>query len=291
MVIGFINIRGDENILKRQTIILQIACLAILGCIAFSGISIAVPPAPTVPPLPTTPPTGGGGGGGGSGGYYSPPAFEPYNLPVKTSSGEVIGSVEGKSDFDITLKAEKYSLIDDSNYSLSYTGKLNYRPNTFWMDLNLEPASNNRLPVGMNDVQPLVIMNITSSGLDIKGGSVDIILKMPKSALGEVGANSVFYIVRYDGGYQIQTITPADSDNSSVSFNIKPQSNMGFYTLVKAIPTIASTPTPAPTATPIPCPTPSPTPEPSSNMNIYLTLIGVVVGAIVGAALVFFIKK
>jgi hypothetical protein len=191
--------------------------------------------------------------------------------------------------YDIELRATSATLLDTYTYSLACTASLNSKPGDFWLNLGIEPASINGIPQGMHDVQPLVVVNITNNGLDIKGGTSKIELVMPRAALGNTDSSTVFYLLRYDGNYQIQGVSPVDSNNGNVSFNINPSSSSGFYTLVKTLP--VATPTPAPSATPVPTPTPTPTPEPSNNMSIYLTLIGTAVGAIVGAALVFFIKK
>lgn len=264
----------------------------LVGMIAFVAVAQELPPAPPGDAFDSG--SSGGGGGGGGGGGYSPPAFQPYKLPLPNSNGTTIGSVEGKSDSDIALTADSNTTVDNLTYYVTYTAGLNYKPSNFWLDLNFETPSNKSIPVGMTGFKPLLDVNLTGHSLDIKSDSSKLVVTMPRAALGSTDLSTLYYVARYDGVYRIKSITPVEKDNETVSFDIK-LGDTGLYTIAKTLP--AATPTPTPTPTPIPVtptPLPSPTSTPDTGLagtSTYLALIGLVVGVIVGAVVVFFLKK
>ncbi|BAI61003.1 hypothetical protein MCP_0931 [Methanocella paludicola SANAE] len=245
------------------------------------------------PSIPTPVPVGGGGssggGGGGSGGSYTPPAFEAYTLPIKSSDGTMIGRQEGKNFNSVMIWAEKNGSIGNTMYVLTVEGETSQKiPDDGWLDITFETPDTTGLPEGMDGLA-LAKVKIAKKPDDwyYKSGSPKYTLKISGLTEG-LDAGATYYLVRLDGAnFQGQKVAP-DIGSGQVSLKFTPSGDIGTFILLRA-----ASPTPTPTSTLVA--TPTPTPMPASNnsgMTSVPILIGTfAVGAVLGILVMFLMAK
>lgn len=282
---------------SKQTILILIICLMILGMPTIIGPSMALPPAPT-PPTSFNGGGGSSGGGGGSvGNMYSAPTFQPFVMSLLSSNGSPIGTITGKSEDNIILEASNNTTIDGKNFTVSIYAEMGQKPSDDTrMNIDLLTPDSSGLPIGMDSATVLGVVNITRNG----GSGWDLelnTLKLTFSVPGTPGAdsNATYYLVRFDGAnYVTQTVTLKDSSAGMLTFEMAPSGKSGLFTLVIAQPfSPTPTPTPTPIPTPVPTSTPTPTPEPSilTPTGIGIMLAMFAVGAIAGGVMIFLVFR
>jgi hypothetical protein len=271
-----------EQKIKRFMIIFVILAL-------FIGISVimAVAEDEEAPPSPPNDQFGGGGGGGGS--SYTPPAFEAYTKPLKSSDGTVIGQFEGQNFNSVMVQAEKNGTAGNATYALMVEGELSSQPpDDCWLDINFMEPDSARVPPGMDGMQVLGVINITKNPGDwsYKSGSPKYTLKISGPALN-INPDNPYYLVRSDGtNYQVLKIS-IDTSGNEVSIKFNPQGDAGTFTIINAV-VVTPTPTPTPVSTPTPTPTPVPGNAGIWGFPIFIAIFAI--GAIAGAAVLYILN-
>jgi hypothetical protein len=277
-------------VLKLRYIILVVG-LIIVMLMAFSGVSLAIPPPLQIPQLPSTNSGGSSGGSSGSGG--STPAFVPYTISLNSSDGTTIGSLDGINSYTVNLKAEKNASLGNDSYDLVYTGVLNQRPpNDCWLDINFEGADQANIPADMSNAKVLAVVNIThftGSGWDMNSNSVNLALTVTGPNEQDQGSGVVYYLVDPEGAnYLLQGVSPSTSGSNTLTFNVASPDDNGLFTLL-AVNTAVSTPTPTPIISPTPIPTS--VPSDSGTPGVALLLATLAAGVVIGATLIFAVQK
>lgn len=258
-----------------------------------SGIAVAG----TAPAFPTVrPPTSSGGGGGSSGGSSSgggsAPTFTPFVDPLLSSDGSAIGSLTGKTAFNVDLQASNNTTIGGKNYTLTMVAELTQRPpSDVRLDINIETPDSSGLPKGMTSVTLLGMVNISKHvtyGWVSKPETVVLTFTVPGTPSAD--ADTAYYLVRYDGsGYYIQNAALKSNDAGTMTFEVSPGTDSGMFTLVTAG-SVVLTPTPTPTAAAIALPSNvTKTTDTATSSAGSLSILGVdknVLLAIIGGTLV-----
>jgi hypothetical protein len=278
---------------SRHTMVILIICLTILGMPTIIGSSMALPPAPT-PPTSFNGGGGSGNNGGGGGSSYVAPAFQPFVMNLLSSNGSPIGTVTGKNEYSIILLAGNNTTIDGKNFTLSMYAEMGQKPSDDTrMDIDLLAPGSSGLPMGMNDISVLGVVNITRHGgsnWNLKLGTMKLTFSVPGTPGAD--ANATYYLVRFDGmNYVTQQVFLKDSSDGMLNFEVSPSGESGLFTLLTAH---MISPTPTPTATPTSIPTTTPTSDQSDDSGIgaytiYIALIAI--SAIVGGAIVFLLMR
>lgn len=243
------------------------------------------------PQNPGEPPHDSGGASsgpsGGSGG--SMPAFQTYSKDVLSTNGSVIGTLTATDYNNVNLHAGNNFTIGNENVSVIMDAALNGMPTSQKMDIAL--GSSARLPPGMRDVKPLVVLNVTmySGDWGIKQGSAKFTINISKALLNGSDAYTGYCFVRSDdAGYQVFDAARVE-DNSTVSFSFASQYEGMSQKGSEGLALVAVLP--EPTATPVPTAvTQSKAGGPFTN-NIPLLLIAFILVAAVSGAIVYMMVK
>ncbi len=256
--------------------------LALFICIAVIGAD-----AQELPPSPPGDAFDGGGGGGG-GGSYTPPAYQTYTKPLKSSDGTVIGHFKGQNFNSVLARAEVNGTVGNTTYALTVEGELSTQPpDDCWLDIAFMAPGPTGLPPGMENGLVFAVVNVTREpdSWSWKSGSPEYTLKISGQGMS-AGSDATYYVVRSSGpDYQIQRVD-VDASGSQATITFNPPGDTGLFTLM--VPAL-----PAPTPTPTPVPTPTATPLPAGDSTgsypIYIALF--VIGAIAGAAIIYIFTK
>lgn len=275
----------------------KIGLMAIIMIILLVGtldvVNAQLPPAPTTPgSIPTPPPSGGGGGGGGGGGYTPPQDVYPKIIPVKNSSGIVIGNVTANSAYDIRLLVVQNITVNGQELSLQIEAKLNSLPSDPKLDIIGEVPDSSKLPSALTVGGILAQINLTrfSSGWNIQAGSLKLTLKLPKALAVNADLNKSM-LVRYDGtSYELLYPSGEGPDaNGTITFTvISPNeafkyNGFSVYMLATSI---------LPTPTPTLVPTASPTPGPEGGLDpLTVLLVLILVVLVAGAFIMYFLMQ
>jgi hypothetical protein len=256
------------RILKVSIIILIF--LLIIAVLSSVVQAVDPTPRPTPKPFPTTTPSSGGGGGGS--GSYSTPQYEPFTIPLKSSDGTVIGSLEGKNFNSVILHAEKNATIDNSNYTIILDAELSQKPaDDLRLDIDILKPDGSGLPMGMYSTMELSMVKISphcSSGWSVKGETIKLTFDLP--GIQDSDPSTIYYIVRYDGSsYHIYNATLKGFNAGVMKFETSPAGESGLFTIVKV-----NSSTIMPVSTPIPplMAADSPTTEPPRESPGTLTI-------------------
>lgn len=271
------------------TVIIGIVVMAMminLASIAVMQVVPTPPPVPGVPtitPVPTTPPHGGGGGGG----YTPPQDIYPKIIPIKNSTGVVIGNITAKSATDIVFVVLQTVSVNGQNITISIDGKLVNLPANPVLDVIGEVPDGSRLPAELTLKNLLAQVNLTnfSSGWTIQPDSLKITLKLPK-VLAENADLSKSMVIRYDGkSYELLYPSVAGPDaNGIISFTVSPTNESFKY---KSFSEYTLTSSLIPTPTPVP-PTATPTPTPTGGLEWTTILLALILILVVAAAFIVY---
>jgi len=269
------------------TIVIGLVLLAILIDMASVAFMADVPTPKPVPGIPTkTPPPSGGGGGGG---YTPPQDVYPKIIPIKNSTGDIIGNVTAKSASEVVFEVLQTVNVKGYDIVVLIQGNLVNIPPDPKMDVVGEVPDGSRLPAELTLKNLLAQFNLTrfSNGWDVQHGSLKITVKMPK-ALAENADLSKSLLIRYDGTmYELLYPSVGGPDaNGTITFTVvSPNEAFKYNGFSEYILMTSLLPTPTPTSVPSATPTPTPTGglEP---LTILLALILVVV--VVGAFVIYF---
>lgn len=273
----------------------KIGLMAIIMIILLVGtldvVNAQLPPAPTTPgSIPTPPPSGGGGGGGG--GYTPPQDVYPKIIPVKNSSGIVIGNVTANSAYDIRLLVVQNITVNGQELSLQIEAKLNSLPSDPKLDIIGEVPDSSKLPSALTVGDILAQINLTrfSNGWNIQSGSLKLTLKLPKALAVNADLNKSM-LVRYDGtSYELLYPSGEGPDaNGTITFTvISPNEAFKYNGFSVYMLTTSVLPTPTPT----PVPTISPTPGPEGGLDLMTILLAfILVVLVAGAFIMYFLMQ
>ncbi|WP_230741725.1 hypothetical protein [Methanooceanicella nereidis] len=262
---------------KNSLRVIMAAAIILLFVFSIMDSAVAIDPGDIPPGIPTpvpkatsTPPSSSGG----SSYDYSPPVFQPYEIMVLNSAGEVIGTVKGISASDIRLHVQQGGWDNGYNYEMVIDAKLNGKPVNPIIDIAFKSPEGASLPEGFIDPKVLAVAEVNAksdNGWDVTHGTSKLTVKIP-GPIKNYGSSDKFYVLRNAGGsYEMIEVRPSGStDGQEVSFEINsPNGFTSTFTLVKVL-----------TAIPTPEPTPTPTPEPTpvteqTGINTWTILLGI----------------
>lgn len=273
---------------KRSRTIIICLIMAIFTFTLATALTVAQTP-PDIPPDPDATPTPAPAPPSYSPQTsYSPPAFEPWTVPVLSPAGLTIGNLTGVDFFTVRFAA---AVSDNESGSLASYGELGSKPGVVPVDMSL--GTDASLPEGMRDVVVLASARISGDGLaawPFKAGTMRLTFSVPSARLDGLSGDAHYYLVRCgDDGYQIVSVSFTDAGDARTAEALV-TSLAGSFTLVAAMepkPTTAPSPTPEPTAMPTPVPTPTPTPAPGTVATFIPLIATFVVGLLAGAIALF----
>lgn len=247
--------------------------------------NIPTPPPPPGVPTVTPPPSGGGGGGGG---YTPPQDIYPKIIPVKNSSGVVIGNVTANTAYDIRLSVGQKIVVNGQELSLQIEAKLNSLPSDPKLDIIGEVPDSSKLPSALTVGDILAQINLTrfSNGWNIQSGSLKLTLKLPKALAVNADLNKSM-LVRYDGtSYELLYPSGEGPDaNGTITFTvISPNEAFKYNGFSVYMLTTSVLPTPTPT----PVPTISPTPVPEGGLDLMTILLAFILVVLVAGAFIMY---